>query len=127
MADTSTRSAADASRLLPEHGVLSLDEYLAMQQALGHRLRFRAVRALVGEERSPSDLAADLGVAANTLQYHLGVLVDVRLVDRRKRKTPESRQVYTYYRATAMAETLLEDGIEALLQAEWEFLETYGE
>lgn len=127
MADTSTGSRADAPDVLPEYSVLSLDEYLAMQGALGHRLRFRVVRALADAARRPSDLAADLDVAANTLHYHLGVLVDVGLVERRTRKAGEGEQGRTCYRATVLAETLLSEGIKTLLQAEWELAETYSE
>lgn len=126
MADTSTGGRADAPDVLPEHSVLSLDEYLAMQGALGHRLRFRVVRALADAARRPSDLAADLDVAANTLHYHLGVLVDVGLVERRTRKTGEGEQACIYYRATALAEMLLTEGIETLLQEEWELVEFYS-
>lgn len=126
MADTSTGDRADAPDVLPEHSVLSLDEYLAMQGALGHRLRFRVVRALADAAQRPSDLAADLDVAANTLHYHLGVLVDVGLVERRTRKTSEGERARIYYRATALAEALLSEGIETLLQEEWELVEFYS-
>lgn len=111
---------------LPEHSVLSLDEYVAMQRALGHELRFRAVRELTSEALTSTELADRLDVPSNTLHYHLDALVDAGLVQNWKRKTPDSRRLHSYYRATAMAETLLEEGIETLLQEEWELLEFYS-
>ncbi len=127
MADGSTGDAADASGALPERSVLTLDEYLAMQAALGHRLRFRVVRALADEERRPGDLADDLDVASNTLHYHLRALVDVGLVERRKGARPDDNRLHSFYRATPMATTLLGDGVEALLRSERAILATYSE
>ena len=62
---------------LPEGSGLTLEEYLAMQQAIGHPTRFRILRTLVANDESS---AADLKAA-----------VDVGLVDKRQRRTADSQ------------------------------------
>lgn len=114
--------------LLPEHSILPLEAYLEMQRAIGNEHRFRILNALVEEgEMSASELRDRLGVRGNTLHYHLEELVDVGLVENRKRKTADGRGLYSYYRASAMGEAILEHGLRELLRREWESLETYGE
>lgn len=113
--------------LLPEHSVLPLETYLEMQRAIGNEHRFRILNALVEEgEMSASDLRDRLDVRGNTLHYHLEELVDVGLVENRKRKTADGRGLYSYYRASAMGEAILEHGLRELLRREWESLETYS-
>ena len=68
--------------MLPEHSVLSLEEYLDMQRAIGNEIRFRTLNALVDEgPKSASELRDALEVPSNTLHYHLDELVDVGLVE----------------------------------------------
>ncbi len=112
---------------LPEESGLTLEEYLAMQQAIGHSTRFRILRALVAnEELSATELKETLDVESHNYHYHLDVLVDVGLVDKRQRRTADSQGFYTYYRPTAMGRDILEYGVEELMQREREFDDIYG-
>lgn len=97
---------------LPPESGLTLEEYLAMQRAIGHPTRFRILRTLVAnDELSATDLDE---------------LVDVGLVDRRRRRTADSRGFYTYYRPTAMGRGILEHGVEELLRRERAFDDAYS-
>jgi len=78
----------DPEELLPEESVLSLDEYLAMHAAVGHRTRYEILYRLVhGGDMSPKELEGVIGIDDSTLHYHLNKLVDVGLVE----KTPADR------------------------------------
>ncbi|WP_255170376.1 winged helix-turn-helix domain-containing protein [Natrononativus amylolyticus] len=113
--------------LLPDHSILPLEAYLEMQRSIGNEHRFRILNALVeGGDMSATELREALDLRGNTLHYHLEELVDVGLVENRKRKTTDSRGLYSYYRASAMGEAILEHGIRELLRREWESLEEYG-
>ena len=117
---------ADPNDLLPESSVLSLEEYLDMQAAIGDRTRFEiAYRLVHAGSMSPTELTDSMDVDDSTLHYHLNKLVDVGLVEKRKRTEPTSSGLYTYYRATILAETILEHGVEELIRREREFLEAY--
>ena len=117
----------DPEELLPERSVLSLDEYLAMQRAIGDRTRFEIVYRLVhGGSASPTELNDVMEIDDSTLHYHLNKLVEVGLVEKRKRTERTSGGLYTYYRATILAEALLEHGVEELLRREWDFKEAYS-
>lgn len=117
---------ADPNDLLPETSVLSLEEYLDMQAAIGDRTRFEIVYRLVhAGSMSPTELTDSMDVDDSTLHYHLNKLVDVGLAEKRKRAERSSTGLYTYYRATILAEAILEHGVEELLRREWEFLEAY--
>lgn len=116
----------DPENLLPDQSVLSLDEYLSMQQSVGDRTRFEIVYRLIhGGDMSPTELVDLIEIDDSTLHYHLNQLVDVGLVEKRKRAEPTSEGLYTYYRATVLAETLLEHGLVELLEREWDFTEAY--
>ncbi|QSG05083.1 winged helix-turn-helix domain-containing protein [Halapricum desulfuricans] len=111
---------------LPEESGLTLDEYLEMQQAIGHKTRFRILRTLVAnDELSAADLKAAVDVESHNFHYHLDELVDVGLVDKRQRRTADSRGFYTYYRPTAMGRDILEYGVEELMRREREFNDVY--
>jgi DNA-binding transcriptional ArsR family regulator len=130
MAETgrSEDSPAERTPLLPEHSLLSLEEYLDMQQAIGNETRFRILDLLVAEgAHSATELRAALDVESNTLHYHLGALVDVGLVENRKRKEPSSDGLYSYYRATSLGSGILEEGVRELMREEWDLLEAYNE
>ncbi|MFP8956317.1 helix-turn-helix domain-containing protein [Natrialbaceae archaeon A-CW3] len=119
-------SPENPADLLPETSVLSLEEYLDMQQAIGNRTRFEIVYRLVhGGPTSPTELDSVMDSDDSTLHYHLNKLTDVGLIEKRKRSERDSAGLYTYYRATILAEVLLEHGVEELLRREWDFLETY--
>ncbi|WP_266080019.1 winged helix-turn-helix domain-containing protein [Haladaptatus caseinilyticus] len=112
---------------LPKESGLTLEEYLAMQQAIGHPTRFRILRTLVAnEELSASDLKTAVDVESHNFHYHLEELVDVGLVDKRQRRTADSQGFYTYYRTTGMGRGILEHGVEELMRREQEFNDVYS-
>lgn len=112
---------------LPEDSGLTLEEYLAMQRAIGHPTRFRILRTLVAnDELSASELKDAVDVAAHNFYYHLDELVEVGLVDRRQRRTADSQGFYTYYRPTAMGRGILDRGVEELMRREREFDDAYA-
>lgn len=126
--DRATREHDGAEALLPEHSLLSLEQYLAMQRSIGNETRFRILTLLVEKgPRSASELRADLAVESNTLHYHLDQLVDVGLVENRRRKEPDSEGLYSYYRATSLGEGILEHGIRELMREEWDLLDEFAE
>jgi len=113
---------------LPEDSGLTLEEYLAMQQAISHMTRFRILRTLVAnDELSAADLKAAVDVESHNFHYHLDELVDVGLVDKRQRRTADSHGFYTYYRPTTMGRGILEHGVEELMRREREFNQAYSE
>ena len=129
MADTgrSAHGPDERSGLLPEHSLLSLEEYLAMQRAIGNETRFRILNLLVDEgAHSAKELQTALDIEPNTLHYHLDELVDVGLVENRKRKEPSSDGLYSSYRATSLGDGILEHGIRELMREEWELLDVYS-
>ena len=104
---------------LPDKSGLTLEEYLAMQQSIGHPTRFRILRTLaVNDELSAADLKAAVDVESHNFHYHLDELVDVGLVDKRQRRTADSHGFYTYYRPTAMGRDILKYGVEELMRRE---------
>ena len=114
--------------LLPATSVLSLEEYLDMQAALGDETRFRVVYTLSHfGDHSPTDLGEALGVEANTLHYHLQKLVDVGLVEKRKRTTADGDGLFAYYRTTSLGDAILEHGVEELIRREREYRDAYRE
>ena len=116
----------DPEDLLPEESVLSLDEYLDMHTAVGHRTRYEIVYRLVhGCAMSPKELEEALEIDDSTLHYHLNKLVDVGLVEKRQRTDRGQDGLYTYYRATVFGEVTLTDGVDALIRGERAFGEMY--
>lgn len=112
---------------LPEDSGLTLDEYLAMQRAIGHPTRYHILRTLVANtELSASKLKEAVDVESHNFHYHLDELVDVGLVDRRQRRTPDSQGFYTYYRPTGMGRAILNHGVEELMRRELEFNDVYA-
>lgn len=125
--DSGTRDGENGG-LLPEHSILPLEVYLEMQRAIGNEHRFRILNTLVeAGSMSATELRESLEVRGNTLHYHLEELIDVGLVENRKRREPDARGLYSYYRASAMGEAILEHGIRELLRREWESLETHSQ
>ncbi|MBX0288505.1 helix-turn-helix domain-containing protein [Halomicroarcula sp. F28] len=116
----------DPEDLLPEESVLSLDEYLDMHTAVGHRTRYEILYRLVHSgAMSPKELEATLDIDDSTLHYHLNKLVDVGLVEKRQRTERGQDGLYTYYRATVYGEVTLTDGVDALIRGEQAFGEMY--
>ncbi|ADE04952.1 ArsR/SmtB family transcription factor [Haloferax volcanii] len=117
----------DPAELLPPTSVLTLDEYLDMQAALGDRTRFTLLYRLVHfGERSPKALAEALDVQANTLHYHLNKLVDAGLVEKRKRSQADDEGLFSYYRATSLGSDILEHGVEELIRRERDYRNAYA-
>jgi DNA-binding transcriptional ArsR family regulator len=113
-------SSDDPADLLPEESVLSLDEYLDMHAAVGHRTRYEILYRLVhGGDASPTELADTVGVEDNTLHYHLNELLDVSLVEKRQRTKADGAD--TYYRATVFGEVTLTEGVDELVRGEHAF------
>lgn len=112
----------DPEDLLPEESVLSLDEYLDMHTAVGHRTRYEILYRLVHNgAMSPKELEETLDIDDSTLHYHLNKLVDVDLVEKRQRTERGQDGLYTYYRATVYGEVTLTDGVDALIRGEQAF------
>lgn len=117
----------EAGEDLPDNGILSIDEYLAMQRAIGERTRFRIVRDLRnGGEKSPTQLSDDLDVASSNLHHHLNKLVEVGLIEKRERNEADEAGLLTYYRLTPMGEMILDHGVEELIEAEQDIREAYA-
>ena len=71
----------------------------------------RSINGVVKADQRPwrfSELESTLDVASNTLHYHLDALVDVGLIENRKRTEPTSSGLHSYYRATSLGEGILE-------------------
>ena len=112
----------DPEDLLPEDSVLSLDEYLDMHAAVGHRTRYEILYRLVhGGEMSPKELEEAISIDDSTLHYHLNKLVDVGLVQKRQRTERGQNGLYTYYRPTVFGEVTLTEGIDELIRGEQAF------
>lgn len=108
----------DPDGVLPEHSLLSLEQYRDMQRAIGNETRFRILNHLVDSgANSAAALRDALDVESNTLHYHLDTLVDVGLVENRKRTEPDSEGLYSYYRATSLGEGVLTYGVRELVRA----------
>ncbi len=118
----------DPEDLLPENSVLSLDEYLDMHAAVGHRTRYEILYRLVHlGEMSPMELEAALKIDDSTLHYHLNKLVDVGLVEKRQRTQRGQEGQYTYYRATVFGRVTLTDGVDELIRGERAFEAMYND
>ncbi len=127
MAESERVAGRERDGLLPENSALSLEEYLAMQRSIGNETRFRIVDTLVEDgSQSASELRDRLEVRSNALHYHLEELVEVGLIENRKRKSPDEDGLYSYYRATSLGEGILTDGVRELMAREWDALEEYG-
>lgn len=116
----------DPEDLLPDDSVLSLDEYLAMHAAVGHRTRYEILYRLVhGGDLSPKELEEAIDIDDSTLHYHLNKLVDIGLVEKRQRTDRGQDGLYTYYRATVFGEVTLTEGVDELIRGEQEFETMY--
>ncbi|MFW6435239.1 MAG: ArsR/SmtB family transcription factor [Halovenus sp.] len=126
--DRAQRQPGDGREgFLPEHSLLELSDYLAMQRAIGNETRFRVLSVLAeAGAMTPTELEERLEVAGNTLHYHLDELVNVGLVENRKRSEPGRDGLYSYYRATALGEGILTHGVRELMEEEWEALQAYS-
>jgi ArsR family transcriptional regulator len=128
MAESASKTeAVEPPVSLPEDSVLSLAEYLDMQEAVGNETRYRILRTLAhNDDLSATELGDALDLRANSLHYHLDKLIEVGLVQNRKQKRPDADGLYSYYRASALGEAILEHGVEELMRREHEFRERYA-
>src|SRR6056297_627753 len=116
----------DPEDLLPEESVLTLEEYLAMHAAVGHRTRYEILYRLVHSgEMSPKELEEAISIDDSTLHYHLNKLVDLGLDEKRQRTDKGQDGLYTYYRATVFGEVTLSEGVDELIRGEQEFTDMY--
>jgi DNA-binding transcriptional ArsR family regulator len=116
----------DPEDLLPDDSVLSLDEYLAMHAAVGHRTRYEILYRLVHSgDMSPTGLEEAIDIDDSTLHYHLNKLVDVGLVEKRQRTERGQDGLSTYNRATVFGEVTLTEGVDELIRGEQEFEAMY--
>jgi ArsR family transcriptional regulator len=117
---------ADPAELLPEDSVRSLEEYLDMHAAVGHRIRYEIVYRLVhGGEMSPTELDNIMDIDDSTLHYHLNKLIDVGLIEKRKRTERGQNGLSTYYRATVFGKVTITEGVDELIRGEQEFESMY--
>lgn len=116
----------DPADLLPEESVLTLDEYVEMHAAVGHRTRYEILYRLVHTgDMSPKQLEEAIDIDDSTLHYHLNKLVDVGLVAKRQRTERGQDGLYTYYRATVFGEVTLTEGVDELIRGEQAFEKLY--
>lgn len=116
----------DPEELLPADSVLSLEEYLEMHAAVGHRTRYEILYRLVhGGEMSPKELEEAIRIDDSTLHYHLNELLDANLIEKRQRTERGQDGLYTYYRATIFGEVTLTEGVDELIRGERSFGELY--
>lgn len=98
-----------------------------MQRAVGARTRFEIVYRLThGGDLRPAPLDELMDIDDSTLHYLLNKLVNVGIVEKRKRSDRDDNGLSTYYRVTALGEVTLTQGVEALLHREWDFLTAYN-
>ena len=117
----------EPAEILPENSVLTFEEYMDMQQAIGQGTRYRLLHYLTTRgDASPKELKEALNLPGNTLHHHLNKLVDVGLVQKRARNEANSEGLFTYYRASPFGEVILEHGVKKLMRMEEEFQEMYG-
>lgn len=78
----------------------SFEQRAAVHRALGEPARLRIVDALAVSDRTPGELAALTGAGGNLLAFHLAVLEDARVIERRVSEGDRRRR-YVRLRAGA--------------------------
>jgi ArsR family transcriptional regulator len=117
----------DPADMLSEDSILSFEEYMDMQRAIGEGTRYRLLHYLTTrDDASPKELKTTLDLPGNTLHHHLNKLIDVGLVQKRARNEADSDGLFTYYRASPFGESILEHGVTELMRMEDDFREMYG-
>lgn len=118
---------ADPTELLPDHSILSFEEYLEMQQAVSDTTRFTIVYRLKNDgAMTAEELAEELDIDESALHAHLDTLVDVGVVEHRNENTPDQTGLHSYYRATQIGTDLLNYGVVELMRREWDYRAAYG-
>lgn len=81
-------------------GVVQQGERVRVHAALGDEHRLAMVDALVAGDRTPGDLAHELGLTSNLLAHHVGVLEEAGLVERRVSEGDHRRRYLVLRHAT---------------------------
>ena len=79
---------------IPFEGVV---ERAAVHRALGDENRLRLVECLIHSDRTPGELAMQTGLASNLLAFHLRILEEVGIVERRQSEG-DARRRYVHLR-----------------------------
>ncbi len=99
----------DAEEIVPTDSFLDLNDHLELFTLVSNDARFRILhRLVIDEERSVSDLAADLDRDKSTISHHLNLLVEAGIVRNRREKRTGSAESYSYYTATPLGNRLYE-------------------
>src|SRR5690554_1955158 len=77
--------------------ILSVSDRAAVHRALGDEHRLRLLDYLEGSDRTPGELCELNGLSSNLLAFHLGILEDARVVERR-RSEGDARRRYVRLR-----------------------------
>lgn len=92
--------------------IVSVSERAAVHRALGDEHRLRLLDCLDGSDRTPGELGELTGLSSNLLAFHLGILEDAGMVERR-RSEGDARRRYVRLRRKRLAGIRLVGG-EAL-------------
>jgi DNA-binding transcriptional ArsR family regulator len=124
---TDSDAPEDPADLLPEHSILTLDEYLAMHAAVGNRTRYEILYRLVHNgAMAPAELEDEMDIDDSTLHYHLNKLVDVGLIEKHQRTERGQDGLHTYYQATVYGRVTLTEGVDELIRGEHSFDNMYN-
>lgn len=110
----------------PENGVLTRRDASDMAASLGHHIRYRIVEYLLEHESASYQELEETVADGKQIHHHVNRLVDDRLVQRRKRRERDSDGLYSYYTVTSFGRLLMEDGFNALFEAERNVADQYG-
>jgi DNA-binding transcriptional ArsR family regulator len=116
----------DPREQLPADDDRTLEDYLAMHAAVGHRTRYEILYRLVhGGAASPTELEAAIDVEDSTLHYHLETLLEADLLERHVEPERDEDGHYAHYRGTVFGVVTLREGVDELIGGEWESGELY--
>lgn len=88
---------------------LSVSEQAAVHRALGDEHRVRLVDYLAASDRAPGELCELTGLSSNLLAFHLRILEDAGIVERR-RSEGDARRRYVHLRHAKLAGIRLPGG-----------------
>lgn len=89
--------------------ILSVSDRAAVHRALGDEHRLRLLDYLEGSDRTPGELCELTGLSSNLLAFHLGILEDAGVVERR-RSEGDARRRYVRLRREKLAGIWLPGG-----------------
>lgn len=91
---------------------VSVEDRAVLHRALGDEGRLRLVDCLVSTDRTPGELAELTGLSSNLLAFHLGVLEEAGLVERR-RSEGDSRRRYVHLRTEVLQAVTVNSRVRA--------------